>query len=155
MGSAKFHVPFTATRIIPNYTKCSGVSLVFAPQYIHPDRSFHTACLLLLYARCAPNNNEAWAGLVDATQAAWEQLTIRHLINLAETMSHRVEEVIRYEGWHTCYCCDLRVVQIKNQAEPSELIPRYLQRRSRSLATHANYLARFSRPPPNLSFSNT
>jgi hypothetical protein len=30
-------------------------------------------------------------------------LTIRHFINLAETMPLRVEEVIRYEGWHTYY----------------------------------------------------
>jgi hypothetical protein len=48
-------------------------------------------------------NNETWAELVDATQAAWEQLTIRHFINLAETMPHRIEEVILYEGWPTSY----------------------------------------------------
>jgi transposase len=55
------------------------------------------------WLREMPNNNETWAELVDAAQAAWEQLTIRHFINLAETMPHRVEEVILYEGWHTSY----------------------------------------------------
>lgn len=50
-----------------------------------------------------PNNNETWAERVDAAQAAWEQLKISHFINLTETMPHRVEEVIRYEGWHTSY----------------------------------------------------
>ncbi|KAJ5188811.1 hypothetical protein N7491_005132 [Penicillium cf. griseofulvum] len=33
----------------------------------------------------------------------WENLTVHYFVNLAETMPHRVEEVIKYEGWHTSY----------------------------------------------------
>lgn len=49
------------------------------------------------------NNEDTWGELVDAAQEAWEKLTIHHFVNLAETMPHRVEEVIKYEGWHTSY----------------------------------------------------
>lgn len=55
------------------------------------------------WLRDMPNNNETWAELVDAAQYAWENLTVHHFVNLAETMPHRVEEVIKYEGWHTSY----------------------------------------------------
>lgn len=49
-------------------------------------------------------NEATLAELVDTAQYAWENLTIRHFVNLAETMPHCVEEVIRHEGWHTSYC---------------------------------------------------
>lgn len=55
------------------------------------------------WLREMPNNQETWAELVDAAQYAWEHLTVHHFVNLAETMPHRVEEVIKYEGWHTSY----------------------------------------------------
>ncbi|KAJ5535388.1 hypothetical protein N7527_001642 [Penicillium freii] len=55
------------------------------------------------WLREMPNNQETWAELVDAAQYAWENLTVHHFVNLAETMPHRVEEVIKYEGWHTSY----------------------------------------------------
>ena len=50
-----------------------------------------------------PNNEATLAELVDTAQYAWENLTVRHFVNLAETMPHRIEEVIKYEGWHTSY----------------------------------------------------
>lgn len=50
-----------------------------------------------------PNNKETQEELVATAQTAWEKLTIRHFVNLAETMPHRVEEVILYEGWHTSF----------------------------------------------------
>lgn len=40
------------------------------------------------------NNEDTWKELVDA-QEVWEKLTIHHFVNLAETMPHRVEEVIK------------------------------------------------------------
>lgn len=55
------------------------------------------------WLREMPNNQETWAELVDTAQYAWENLTVHHFVNLAETMPHRVEEVIKYEGWHTSY----------------------------------------------------
>ena len=47
------------------------------------------------------NNENTWGELVDAAHEAWEKLTIHHSVNLAETIPHRVEEAIKYEGWHT------------------------------------------------------
>lgn len=55
------------------------------------------------WLRDMPNNEDTWGELVDAAQEAWEKLTIHHFINLAETIPHRVEEVIKYEGWHTSF----------------------------------------------------
>lgn len=53
------------------------------------------------WLREMPNNNENWEELVNAAQYTWEILTVHHFVNLAEAMSHRVEEVIKYEEWHT------------------------------------------------------
>lgn len=50
-----------------------------------------------------PNNQETCAELVDAAQYALENLTVHHFVNSVETMPHRAEEVIKYEGWHTSY----------------------------------------------------
>lgn len=43
--------------------------------------------------RDMPNNEDTLAELVDTAQYVWENLTIRHFVNLAETMPHRVEDV--------------------------------------------------------------
>ncbi|KAJ5827492.1 hypothetical protein N7447_004255 [Penicillium robsamsonii] len=50
------------------------------------------------WLRDIPKNENTWGDLVYAAQEAWEKLTIRHFVNLAETMPHRMEEVIKYEG---------------------------------------------------------
>jgi hypothetical protein len=41
--------------------------------------------------------------MLKAAQRAWEGLDIEIFKHLAETMPHRVADVIKYEGWHTSY----------------------------------------------------
>lgn len=49
------------------------------------------------------NNDETMEILVATAQEAWDQLEIRHLQHLSETMPHRVEAIIESQGWYTPY----------------------------------------------------
>lgn len=49
------------------------------------------------------NNDETKGILVATAQQAWEQLELRHLEHLSETMPHRVEAIIEAQGWYTPY----------------------------------------------------
>lgn len=49
------------------------------------------------------NNEDSKAILMDTAQEAWEQIEMRHLRHLSETMPHRVEAIIESQGWYTPY----------------------------------------------------
>lgn len=49
------------------------------------------------------NNDQTKEILVATAQQAWEQLELRHLEHLSETMPHRVEAIIEAQGWYTPY----------------------------------------------------
>ena len=59
------------------------------------------ASLYYLYKELLGLFQPALANLVDTAQLAWDQLDIRHLEHLSETMPHRVEASIEIEGWYT------------------------------------------------------
>jgi transposase len=50
-----------------------------------------------------PNNDHTWEILLEIAQFAWETLSWDHFVHLAETMPHRVADIIKYEGWYTSY----------------------------------------------------
>jgi hypothetical protein len=50
-----------------------------------------------------PNKDETLEIFVDAAQEAWQGLDVEIFKHLADTMPHRVVDVIKYEGWHTSY----------------------------------------------------
>ena len=54
----------------------------------------------LIYMR---NNDETKEILVDTAQQAQNELELRHLQHLSETMPHRVEAIIESQGWYTQY----------------------------------------------------
>lgn len=49
------------------------------------------------------NNNETKEILVATAQEAWDSLDLRHLEHLSKTMPHRVEAIIKSQGWYTPY----------------------------------------------------
>jgi hypothetical protein len=49
------------------------------------------------------NNDQTKEILVATAQQAWDELDIRHLEHLSETMPHRVEAIIESDGWYTPY----------------------------------------------------
>jgi transposase len=49
------------------------------------------------------NNDETKAILIETAQVAWDNLDLRHLEHLSETMPHRVQAIIEAEGWYTSY----------------------------------------------------
>jgi transposase len=50
-----------------------------------------------------PNNESTWEILVDTAQEAWDSLDLAIFTNLSESMPHRVQDIIKYEGWYTSY----------------------------------------------------
>lgn len=50
-----------------------------------------------------PNNDHTLERLVDAAQEAWDALDLSILVNLSETMPHRVKAIIEADGWYTSY----------------------------------------------------
>lgn len=53
--------------------------------------------------RHMPNNESTWEILVDTAQEAWDRLDLAIFMNLSESMPHRVQDIIKYEGWYTSY----------------------------------------------------
>lgn len=53
--------------------------------------------------KAMPNNDSTWEILVDTAQEAWDMLDLDIFKNLSETMPHRVQDIIKYEGWYTSY----------------------------------------------------
>ena len=49
------------------------------------------------------NNDQTKEILVATAQQAWDELDIRHLEHLSETMPYRVEAIIESDGWYTPY----------------------------------------------------
>ncbi|KAJ5493973.1 hypothetical protein N7463_010060 [Penicillium fimorum] len=49
------------------------------------------------------NNDTTKEILVATAQQAWDELELRHLKHLSETMPHRVEAIIESQGWYTPY----------------------------------------------------
>lgn len=49
------------------------------------------------------NNDETKRILVETAQIAWQNIDMRHLEHLSETMPNRVEAIIESEGWYTPY----------------------------------------------------
>ncbi|KAJ5502615.1 hypothetical protein N7463_001086 [Penicillium fimorum] len=49
------------------------------------------------------NNDTTKEILVATAQQAWDELELRHLEHLSETMPHRVEAIIESQGWYTAY----------------------------------------------------
>jgi transposase len=50
-----------------------------------------------------PNNDTTHELLVAAAQEAWDALDLDIMVNLSETMPHRVQAIIEAEGWYTKY----------------------------------------------------
>lgn len=50
-----------------------------------------------------PNNESTWEILVDTAQEAWDSLDLAIFTNLSESIPHRVQDIIKYEGWYTSY----------------------------------------------------
>lgn len=49
------------------------------------------------------NNNTTKEILIATAQQAWQEIDIRHLQHLSETMPNRVEAIIEARGWYTPY----------------------------------------------------
>lgn len=49
------------------------------------------------------NNNETKRILVETAQIAWQNIDMKHLEHLSETMPNRVQAIIESEGWYTPY----------------------------------------------------
>ena len=49
------------------------------------------------------NNDKTKRILVETAQIAWQNIDMRHLEHLVETMPNRVEAIIESEGWYTPY----------------------------------------------------
>ena len=49
------------------------------------------------------NNDETKRILVETAQIAWQNIDMRHLEHLSETMPNRVQAIIESEGWYTPY----------------------------------------------------
>lgn len=49
------------------------------------------------------NNDTTWAILVETAQEAFDNIDLDIFVNLSAIMPHRVEEIIRNEGWYTKY----------------------------------------------------
>jgi transposase len=49
------------------------------------------------------NNDETKQILVETAQIAWQNIDMRHLEHLSETMPNRVQAIIESEGWYTPY----------------------------------------------------
>ncbi|KAJ5369237.1 uncharacterized protein N7496_008997 [Penicillium cataractarum] len=49
------------------------------------------------------NNNETKRILVETAQIAWQNIDMKHLEHLSETMPNRVQAIIDSEGWYTPY----------------------------------------------------
>jgi len=49
------------------------------------------------------NNNTTKEILIATAQQTWEEIDIRHLQHLSETMPNRVEAIIEARGWYTPY----------------------------------------------------
>ena len=47
------------------------------------------------------NNDETKQILVETAQIAWQNIDMKHLEHLSETMPNRVEAIIESEGWYT------------------------------------------------------
>ncbi|KAJ5108255.1 hypothetical protein N7456_004930 [Penicillium angulare] len=53
--------------------------------------------------QAAPDTTETLEILVSAAQEAWSDIDLSILENLADTMPHRVQEIIENGGWYTSY----------------------------------------------------
>jgi hypothetical protein len=58
---------------------------------------------LQLELKDMPDTDETLEFMIQTTQEAWSQIDISILENLADTMPHRVEDIIENRGWYTKY----------------------------------------------------
>ncbi|KAJ5471900.1 Transposable element tc3 transposase [Penicillium diatomitis] len=49
------------------------------------------------------NNDTTKQILVETAQIAWQNIDIKHLGHLTETMPNRVQAIIDSDGWYTAY----------------------------------------------------
>lgn len=51
----------------------------------------------------APDNDETLEIIVSVAQEAWSEIDLSILENLADTIPHRVQQILENNGWYTSY----------------------------------------------------
>jgi len=97
--------------IIRSFFHESGITVMVWPPYspdLNPIENLWAILKVAIYERYpelehAPDTVETLERLIDAAKECWREVEDRIVHNLSDTMTHRVQAVLRSGGWYTKY----------------------------------------------------